>query len=93
MRTEEVLEALGDLYGLCRDPIVLDAMSEIERQRECIAKLAAAMLANVIFFERLFKEGQLSEAEFKAIHKNAHAYLSDCGVIVRDHRDGRTGMN
>jgi hypothetical protein len=93
MKTNDVLEALGDLYGLSRDPVVLDAMGEIESQRETIARLAGMIMANVLLVERLFKAGHLTEEEFIAFSKGSQAYLMDCGIQVHDNRAVISGLN
>lgn len=77
MKTNDVLEALGDLYGLSRDPVVLEAMGEIESQRETISRLASMVTANVLLIERLFKAGHMTKEEFKAFIKGSQACLTD----------------
>lgn len=93
MKTNEVLEALGDLYGLTRDPVALDAMQEINSQRETIAKLVAIIMANTLLLERLFKDGRMTEAEFETFNESSKAYLANCGIGVGDKRTVTRDMN
>lgn len=80
MKTEEVLEALSDLYGLTREPVALDAMNEIKSQQETIAKLAAVIMANTFLLESLCKDGRLTEDEFAKFNESSKAYLAGCGI-------------
>lgn len=93
MKTIEVLEALGDLYGLTREPVALDAMQEINSQRETIAKLVAIIMANTLLLERLFKDGRMTEAEFEMFNESSKAYLAGCGIGVEDKRTITRDMN